>query len=189
MYECAACGFSFDLADAESVGRLIVERAQGVVLALRSTPAAMVRTRPDATTWSPLEYCCHLRDVLLVQRERVLLVRRTDRPTPEPMGRDERVEHDGYAAQDPEDVARQLEDAAALFANVLDRLDAGGLGAGARLHLSRGRGAEPAVGRRAHAPRARPPRRRHRRAARRRRHPPHVRLECVRVAPIDITWR
>jgi len=123
MYECAACGFSFDLTDAESVGQLIVERAQSVVLALRSTPAAVVRTRPDAMTWSSLEYGCHLRDVLLVQRERVLLARRTDRPTPEPMGRDERVEHDGYEAQDPEDVARQLEDAAALFANVLARLD------------------------------------------------------------------
>ncbi len=31
MYECEACGFTFDLADAESVGRLLVERAQGVV--------------------------------------------------------------------------------------------------------------------------------------------------------------
>ena len=123
MYECEACGFTFDLADAESVGRLLVEHAQGVVLGLRSTPVAQVRARPDATTWSPLEYGCHLRDVLLVQRERVLLVRRTDRPQPEPMGRDERVEHDGYAAQDPEDVARQLEDAAALFANVLARLE------------------------------------------------------------------
>ena len=38
------------------------------------------------------------------------------------MGRDERVDHDGYADQDPDDVARQLRDAALLFANVLDRL-------------------------------------------------------------------
>jgi len=82
-----------------------------------------VGTRPDAVTWSPLEYGCHLRDVLLVQRERVLLARRTDRPEPEPMGRDERVEHDGYASQDPSDVARQLDDAATMFANVLARLN------------------------------------------------------------------
>jgi len=40
------------------------------------------------------------------------------------MGRDERVEHDGYAQQDPHDVARQLTDAAALLANVFARLDA-----------------------------------------------------------------
>jgi hypothetical protein len=41
------------------------------------------------------------------------------------MGRDERVELDGYAQQDPAAVARQLQDAAAMFANLLGRLDAG----------------------------------------------------------------
>nr|WP_245721265.1 DinB family protein [Nocardia pseudovaccinii] len=78
------------------------------------------RTAPDV--WSPLEYACHVRDVLLAQRERVLLARRVDTPALEPMGRDERVEHDGYNEQHPADVARQLDDAALLFANVLDRL-------------------------------------------------------------------
>jgi hypothetical protein len=58
-----------------------------------------------------------------VQRERVLAARRTDRPSFHPMGRDERVDHDGYAEQDPGDVARQLNDAALLFANVLSRLE------------------------------------------------------------------
>lgn len=72
--------------------------------------------------WSPLEYACHVRDVLLVQRERVLLARHKERPSFDPMGRDERVDHDGYAEQDPSDVARQLADAARLFANVLGRL-------------------------------------------------------------------
>jgi hypothetical protein len=60
--------------------------------------------------------------MLLVQRERVLAARRMDRPDCSPMGRDERVAHDGYAEQQPEDVARQLADAAQLFANVLTRL-------------------------------------------------------------------
>ena len=40
------------------------------------------------------------------------------------MGREERVEHDGYAQQEPADVARQLTMAAQLFVNVLDRLGA-----------------------------------------------------------------
>ncbi len=83
---------------------------------------AVVRARPEPAVWSPLEYGCHLRDILLVQRERVLAARRTLRPSCEPMGRDERVEHDGYAQQDTADVARQLTMAAQLFANVLDRL-------------------------------------------------------------------
>src|SRR5258708_33971218 len=60
--------------------------------------------------------------MLVVQRERLLAARRLDRPECQPMGRDERVELDGYAAQNPADVARQLGDAAQLFANDLDRL-------------------------------------------------------------------
>ena len=39
------------------------------------------------------------------------------------MGRDERVEHDGYAEQDPAEVAQELTVAARLFANVLARLE------------------------------------------------------------------
>jgi len=62
--------------------------------------------------------------MLLVQRERLLAARRRDRPECEPMGRDERVELDGYAGQDPADVARQLGDAAQMFANDLARLGA-----------------------------------------------------------------
>src|SRR5258708_16410889 len=60
--------------------------------------------------------------MLLVQRERLREARRLDRPECQPMGRDERVALDGYAAQNPADVARQLGDAAQLFANDLDRL-------------------------------------------------------------------
>jgi hypothetical protein len=56
------------------------------------------------------------------RRERLLAARRLDRPVCEPMGRDERVELDGYAVQEPADVAQQLHDAAQLFASDLDRL-------------------------------------------------------------------
>ena len=56
------------------------------------------------------------------KRERVLTARSMDLPSFNPMGRDERVQYDGYAEQDVTDVARQLSDAARLFANVLSRL-------------------------------------------------------------------
>jgi hypothetical protein len=84
---------------------------------------ADLHTRREPDQWSALEYGCHVRDVLLVQRERVLAGRRMNTPSFDPMGRDERVEHDGYSEQDPLAVARQLNDAAQLFANVLSRLD------------------------------------------------------------------
>lgn len=119
--QCADCGFIYHLGQSAWVARSIRERVAEVVAILRDHDVdAKSRRRPGV--WSPLEYGCHLRDMLLVQRERVLAARRTNRPDCAPMGRDERVAHDGYAEQEPEDVARQLADAAQLFANVLARL-------------------------------------------------------------------
>ncbi len=119
---CQECGFEYDLDDAPMAGAEITANV-AELLVLLADGDGDVGARREPATWSPLEYTCHLRDVLLVQRERVLEARRTDSPSFAPMGRDERVAHDGYADQDPDDVARQLSDAAALFANVLDRLD------------------------------------------------------------------
>ncbi len=121
MDGCEECGFVYDVRDAPRAASAIGEGVNEFRSALKAGGARVgTRQRPD--TWSPLEYGCHLRDVLLVQRERVLVARRDDRPIFQPMGRDERVEHDGYADQHLEDVARQLADAALLFANVLSRL-------------------------------------------------------------------
>src|SRR5687767_13780860 len=120
MKHCDACGYRYDDVDiATATDRLRVEAAG--VAALLHVPADALARRPDPATWSALEYGCHLRDVLLVQRERVLLARLEDHPHVVPMGRDERAEHDGYATQRPDDVARQLRDAAAMLAQVLDR--------------------------------------------------------------------
>jgi uncharacterized protein (DUF1330 family) len=118
---CDECGFVYDEAQAAQAGATITA-VMPELSALLVDASRDVRARPAPTTWSPLEYACHVRDVLLVQRERLLLALREDRPSFVQMGRDERVEHDGYAVQDPERVARQLDDAAVLFANVLDRL-------------------------------------------------------------------
>jgi hypothetical protein len=121
--DCVECGFVYDEREAHRAAAAILTGGRAVARLLTDAgPSA--RTRPAPTTWSALEYGCHVRDVLLVQRERVLLVRRSaGPPTPAPMGRDERAEHDGYAGQNPDDVARQLQDAALLLGNVLDRLD------------------------------------------------------------------
>jgi len=122
VHRCPECDFTYDLDEASVAGRVIGEGIDEVVAILRRHAVVDLRTRRQPSAWSPLEYGCHLRDVLLVQRERVLAARRTDRPDCPPMGRDERVDHDGYAEQDAEDVARQLTDAAQMFSNVLDRL-------------------------------------------------------------------
>jgi hypothetical protein len=122
-YTCDDCGFEFALADAERVGPLIVEDTRDVAAILREGDPLALRKRPDPDIWSVHEYGCHLRDVFLVQRERVLLARREDAPDIGTMGRDERVEHDGYDEQLTLDVARQLEDASSLFAHVLSLIE------------------------------------------------------------------
>jgi ADP-ribose pyrophosphatase YjhB (NUDIX family) len=120
---CAECGFVYDENEAAGAAAAVSDGARAMARLLVEA-GDDARTRPDPSTWSALEYGCHVRDVLLVQRERILLARRSvEPPRPAPMGRDERVEHDGYAGQSPEDVARQLQDAAQLLANVLDRQD------------------------------------------------------------------
>ena len=120
MDACARCGFDYQLDAAEGAGAAIGAGADELA-GLVDGPGD-VRTRRLPDTWSPLEYGCHVRDVLLVQRERVLRARLVETPSFDPMGRDERVGFDGYADQAPTAVARQLRDAAAMFANVLARL-------------------------------------------------------------------
>ena len=122
MDRCDECGFEYELDAAPRAGPAIVRDADEIAAVLTGSTQEL-RLRSRAQEWSPLEYGCHVRDVLLVQRERVLAARRMDTPSVDPMGRDERVVHDGYAEQDPIDVARQLTDAALLLANDLTRLD------------------------------------------------------------------
>ena len=118
---CSECGFEYDLGQSALAGASIVEGSLLIGAMLRDS-GAEVKLRRVPGQWSPLEYGCHVRDVLLVQRERILLARRERCPSLTPMGRDERAEHDGYSEQAPAVVARQLEDSARLVANVLARL-------------------------------------------------------------------
>lgn len=121
MDRCDGCGFEYDLSSAARAGEAILQHTEVLVAILTQGPADL-STRREPDTWSPLEYCCHVRDLLLVQRERVLAARWMERPSFTPMGREERAHFDGYADQSAADVARQLGDAAGLFANVLSRL-------------------------------------------------------------------
>jgi hypothetical protein len=82
-----------------------------------------LRAHPIAGVWSALEYACHVRDVLRVQRERVRLAQTEDRPELTPMGREERVERDRYNEQAPGTVADELTAAAEQLVADLDALD------------------------------------------------------------------
>jgi hypothetical protein len=122
---CATCGFAYGLAQAEIVPWLRSDTTMFIDV-LRALDDDTVARRPGPGVWSPLEYACHVRDVLRVQRERVLLAQREDNPTFTPMRRDERAMEERYNEQDPEVVAGEIREASDAFVTVLESLDSEG---------------------------------------------------------------
>jgi DinB superfamily len=82
------------------------------------------RQRPQPDVWSALEYACHVRDVLLVQRDRTVQALVETNPGFARMHREERVSLARYHAHPPPVVADQLGLAAELCATVFEGLTA-----------------------------------------------------------------
>jgi S-DNA-T family DNA segregation ATPase FtsK/SpoIIIE len=120
---CAECGYAYDVAASALSSRLagVAVRYQ---TALAGRAGAVLRTRPDVTTWSALEYTCHVRDVLLVQRDRLYVALAADDATWPPMYRDARPTLARYNQQDPATVLNQLAVAGELAADAFSDLDA-----------------------------------------------------------------
>ncbi len=123
MSRCDECGFDeagLGIPDVASTLRAITEK---LVEDLMSGDDDAVRMRPEPSTWSMLEYCCHVRDTLLVQRERVLLALVEDRPRFVPMYRDERVINAGYEREARRHTGEELAMASHLLIRVVEGLD------------------------------------------------------------------
>lgn len=85
LERCDICGFLYDPDTATEVRQQIVAKAAEIAGSVAAEDSAVTR-RPNPDTWSILEYGCHVRDVLLVQRERVLFALRVDEPHVVPLG-------------------------------------------------------------------------------------------------------
>jgi len=120
---CAECGYVYDVAASALSSRLAGVAAR-YEKALDGRTDAVLRARPDPTTWSALEYTCHIRDVLLVQRDRLYVALVADDATWPPMYRDARPRLARYNQQDPAAVLRQLDVAGELAADAFADLDA-----------------------------------------------------------------
>lgn len=117
---CPDCGFSYQMMRSE-----ILPWLRHDIEAFVDTFEAVnnPRARPSADVWSPLEYACHVRDVLRIQRDRVIQALGEHDPHFAPMRREERVVEDRYNEQDPAVVVAELREAAAAFISLLESLD------------------------------------------------------------------
>jgi hypothetical protein len=109
---CEQCGFNYDTGDLQGTVTLLIRQAADCSMALTKAAAGpdpdVVRLRPEPDVWSAIEYACHVRDVLEVQRQRIAQCLAEDRPVYAPMDRTRRVKQFKYEEQDPMEVAAAL---------------------------------------------------------------------------------
>ncbi len=102
---CPECGF-----DASRIGA--GELAAAVRDLTAPWPARLsaedAHRRPVPTIWSPLEYACHIHEVLEVFRGRFELIAAEDNPALPNWDQDAAAIEGQYAAADPERIAREI---------------------------------------------------------------------------------
>ncbi len=106
-HACEQCGFSYDVGR-DAIPPWMRSDARAFVAKLAQFDEGAVRRRPAPTVWSPLEYACHVRDVLRVQTGRIELALREIDPVFVPMARDDRAVDERYNEQDPVAVAGEV---------------------------------------------------------------------------------
>lgn len=118
MDRCEECGFVYGDVDLDAVAARVESFGDRYRETFAGVREDLARIRPNPDTWSGLEYTCHIRDVLLVQRDRTVLAQVEDRPSFARMYREERVGLCRYADEPLTDVLDQLSMAAQLCATV-----------------------------------------------------------------------
>lgn len=114
---CPDCGFDAAAGTVDRIGAVVRDNATTWEAVLTLPEAAQ---RPDPTTWSPLEYACHVRDVNRIFDQRVRLMLTEDGPRFANWDQDETAVAERYAEQDPATVSVELLEAAAAVAEVYD---------------------------------------------------------------------
>ena len=120
---CEVCGYEWAAVGAPELPARLRAAAAGFG-AVYAAADARIGQRPDADTWSPLEYGGHVRDVLLNLRERIILGIAEDNPTPKPMFAAVRMANGLYDNDDPATLTKELEVGAGLLARTVAALTA-----------------------------------------------------------------
>jgi hypothetical protein len=116
---CPDCGFTAAEVAAADVARLVRAFTDPWPAVLARPHAAQ---RPAPSTWSPLEYGCHVRDVCRLFEQRLHLMLTRAAPTFDNWDQDETAVADRYGAQDPSTVAGEITASGASFARAYARV-------------------------------------------------------------------
>jgi hypothetical protein len=131
-YVCPECGLDYDTispSDAKVAIRSFGRRYRSAVAGALEDDAdeGLIRRRPDADTWSALEYTVHVADLYELFAPVFRRMYESDRPTISDFwDPDQRVASERYNEHDPMATVDRLERAAAELAKVLDRVDPDG---------------------------------------------------------------
>lgn len=115
---CPGCGCDWRALPVGDIPSALIGLGPRYRQTLQAAPTVALRRRPRPAAWSALEYACHVRDVLLVQRDRTFIALVDDCPSFAKMHREERVALDRYAEQPLDLVLGQLDVAFELAAAV-----------------------------------------------------------------------
>lgn len=114
---CPECGFDASAVHDDNVAALIRNNVAAWPAVLQRADVAV---RPDDSTWSPLEYAAHVRDVYRLFRSRLGLMLKQDDPLYPNWNQDETAIEGRYNEQDPGVVSRELVDAGLALADAFD---------------------------------------------------------------------
>jgi len=124
---CPGCGLDYSTIsppDAKVAIRSFGRRYRSALAAVVEDEAeeALVRKRPDATTWSALEYVGHVADAFEFIGSSIRQMFDQDSPTLQALDFEGRVESERYIAAEPRALLDRLDAAATRLAGEVDRV-------------------------------------------------------------------
>ena len=114
---CPECGFDAATITEHDVADLLRANAAAWPAVLQRADVAV---RPDDSTWSPLEYGAHVRDVFRLFRTRLALMLDQDDPVYPNWDQDETALAEHYNEEDPSTVAADIVRAGSALADAFD---------------------------------------------------------------------
>jgi hypothetical protein len=119
QHPCPECGFDTARIQSVDIPALVRDAASRWPDVL-ARPDATVRPAP--TTWSPVEYACHVRDVHRIFRERLELMLTEDHPAFANWDQDATALAERYWEQDPAVVATEVTETGEALADAYSRV-------------------------------------------------------------------